>query len=824
MKTRSLANPWPAFTLALAWLLTGGVLPIAAEDAARLAGVVLDESGGVLPGVTVTVTQESAPAGPLLQVTDAGGAFEFANLSPGQYTLVISLPGFRDKREIIRVRAGEAIVRRCALALATLAEAVQVVAEAALIDPRVPTGEAHVAERVLAAVPLAQDRFEDALPLLPSTIRGPDGLLATGGARPNQSALLVNGVNGTDPVTGQFAVRLPLEAVDALKVQSGISSAEFGNATGGVTNVLTRSGQDAWDFQFQNFLPRFRFKEGGVRGADAFTPRLRLAGPIRRGRLWFAETANYRFVRSRVNELEPLGLDRSEQQFESFDSVTQVDYALRPSHRVTGTFVWFPSNIDNVQLDTLHPFEATPDLAQRGWNAAVSERALFGSGRALDVSVSIKQFDVAVQPKTREPSHTTADGVGRNYFNRFDRDSRRYDGSATLTTSIDDRGGDHLLKLGASAARTRYGGVDDSLPILVIRADGSLAQRIDFVGDPAVGATNTEVAGFIDDRWTPLPSLTVHAGARYAYEGIAGDHTVGPRVELAFRPFSGERTVVKAGYGRLYDKLPLNAKDFTRHQRRRLAADDAPGGAVAASIVELENRIAAPGLRTPLSDAWNVELDRILATDLMLRVTYQERHGKRELVVDAADARLSLSSGGRSYSRTFEVTVRRRLERNGEITVSYVRSKARGSLNDFVSLFGTTRDPIIRPNEFSRQPFDAPNRFLAWGVINLPRTITIAPTIEYRQGFPYTVLDEEQQVVGSRNRGGRFPNLFTLDLQATKEIRLTRTRRARVGVQLFNLTDHFNPRDVQNNLGSPAFGAFANSADRQVRLKFVLLF
>lgn len=813
-------------TLALAftWSLTGGDHAAAAEIATRLEGVVLDESGGVLPGVTVTVMDTNG-AEPLVEVTDLEGGFDFVDLAPGQYTLALSLAGFEEKQQTIVVRAGEAIVKQFTLALAGFAEAVEVVARAALlVDPEAPTGEARVEERVLAAVPLAKERFEDALPLLPSTIRGPDGLLNMNGTRANQSTLLVNGVNGTDPVTGQFAVRLPLEAVAALNVQAGIHSAEFGNATGGVTNVVTRPGQDTWDFQFQNFLPRFRFKEGGVRGIDAFTPRLRLAGPIQRGRLWFAETVNYRYTRSRVNELETQGLNRSEQLFETFDALTQIDYALRPSHRLIGTFVWFPNNIDNVQLDTLHPFEATPDLRQRGWNAAVAERAILGAATTFDASFSVKQFNVGIQPKTLDPSEITVTGVRRNYFNRFDRDSRRYDGSAMLTRSIDDRAGTHLVKAGASVARTSYDGIDASLPTLVVRADGSLAQRIDFVGDPTVHATNPEVAGFIEDQWTPLSRLTVHLGARYAYEGVAGDQTLAPRVELALRPLSGDGTVLKGGYGRFYDKLPLNAKDFTGHQRRRVTTFDETGRVIPESITALENRVASGGLHTPLSDAWNVELDQLLAKNLMLRVGYQERHGKRELVVDQLDDALSLSSRGRSRSRSFEATVQRRLAGKGEINVSYVRSSARGNLNDFVSLFGNLRDPIIRPDEFSRQPFDAPNRFLAWGVVNLPRAITIAPTVEYRTGFPYTVMDDLQQVAGSRNRGGRFPNLFTLDLAVTKEVRLTKTRRARVGIQFFNLTDHFNPRDVQNNLSSPTFRELANNADRQVRFKFVLLF
>src|SRR5262249_44060318 len=153
----------------------------------------------------------------------------------------------------------------------------------------------------------------------------------------------------------------------------------------------------------------------------------------------------------------------------------------------------------------------------------------------------------------------------------------------------------------------------------------------------------------------------------------------------------------------------------------------------------------------------------------------------------------------------------------------YVRSSTKGNLNDFVSLFGDVRDPIIRADEYGRQAFDVPNRVLAWGVLNLPRGVTLAPTAEYRSGFPYTVVDQQQQVVGARNAGGRFPNLFTADLAVTKDVTLLKRHRARVGAQFFNLTGHFNPRDVQNNVDSPEYGRFANSADRQVRAKFTLL-
>lgn len=95
--------------------------------------------------------------------------------------------------------------------------------------------------------------------------------------------------------------------------------------------------------------------------------------------------------------------------------------------------------------------------------------------------------------------------------------------------------------------------------------------------------------------------------------------------------------------------------------------------------------------------------------------------------------------------------------------------------------------------------------------------------MEWRNGFPYTVINEQQQVVGVRNEGNQFPNFWTLDLAATKDVQVM-NHRARVGVQVFNLTDRFNPQDVQNNTESAQFGEFANSVKRQVRAKFVLLF
>jgi hypothetical protein len=415
------------------------------------------------------------------------------------------------------------------------------------------------------------------------------------------------------------------------------------------------------------------------------------------------------------------------------------------------------------------------------------------------------------------------DGIAGNYFNRIDRGSRRYDGGTTLSAGFGNRWGTHLLSVGGQFSSASYHGIDESLPVVVSRADGTPLRRIDFVGASSVSSSKSEQGVFADDQWAVNSNLTFHAGARYAHDSLSGDHTFAPRFDASVAPFTGRNTVVKAGIGRFNGNLPLNADGFAERQHRLVT--DLEGSEFNGRSILIENILDADGLRTPSTTIWNVELDHELARDLLARVSYRRSSGARQLVVDAINGEaLVLSSRGTSRSRELEATIRRRFTSRGELNVSYVRSRAEGDLNDYASLFADVRDAIIRPNEYGRQPFDVPNRFLLWGIVHLPYKITVSPTVEYRDGFPYTVVDETHSVVGRRNSDARYPRLFTLDMAITKDVRLISKQRARVGLQVFNLTGHFNPRDVQNNTGSATYGTYANNADRHVRAKFTLLF
>jgi hypothetical protein len=122
-------------------------------------------------------------------------------------------------------------------------------------------------------------------------------------------------------------------------------------------------------------------------------------------------------------------------------------------------------------------------------------------------------------------------------------------------------------------------------------------------------------------------------------------------------------------------------------------------------------------------------------------------------------------------------------------------------------------------------PFDAPHRFLLYGQFDVSQKydVLVAPLFEARSGFPFSAVNERLDFVSLRNAAGRFPMYLSLDVQVTKGFQIPfifKDKRARIGVALFNLTNHFNPRDVQRNLGSSNYGKFYNSLGTSVKAKF----
>jgi hypothetical protein len=112
---------------------------------------------------------------------------------------------------------------------------------------------------------------------------------------------------------------------------------------------------------------------------------------------------------------------------------------------------------------------------------------------------------------------------------------------------------------------------------------------------------------------------------------------------------------------------------------------------------------------------------------------------------------------------------------------------------------------------------------LAWGEIAAPWKLTFAPVIDTHTGFPYSTINQYRDFVGPRNEL-QLPRFVSTDLQVWREIRLPKEKHARIGFGVFNVFNHPDYRDVQNDVDSYRFGEFFNGKSREFHGKFVLEF
>ncbi len=776
-----------------------------------------------LAGVIVSLSGERLASKKLQSISDEEGLYDFPGLIAGDYLISVELNGFKKYEQKMSVQIDATVEQNILLQPEALTSTVTVKQDPTDVTKTDTTTPGVLTSAALQDAPLIDQKFQDALPLLPGVVRGPDGTLNIKGTRPSQSGILVSSLNVTDPVTGNPAIELPLEAVETVHVYSNPYSSEYGKFTGAVTAIETRSGSNKLRYLVTGTLPRPRVRDGHIYGIGAATPRVAVGGPIKKDKLFFFQSLEYRFVRTNVPSLEDLN-QPSDIKRESFDSFSRLDYVINPEHRLTASFSLFPQKFDYFNLNTFNPIETTANFHQRGWFLALNEQAAFKSGSLLQSSFSVKQYDGDIFGNSGTPYRIAPERNFGGWYDRQHRDSRRYELLEVYNFAPKKWQGTHSLKAGINYSHTSFSGTDTSQPVTIVRQDGTRYQLIEFVNGQPLTQSQNEYSAFLQDKWELNGRVTLDAGLRFDRDQLGAQNNFAPRIGIVFLPTASGRTVVRGGAGLFYDKIPLNIGAFTQYPSQRVTTF-AANGVTVTDGPRLFRNTAPNDLKNPYSLAWNLQVDHQVTDRLMFRIGYEERHTHRDFLIQPASLQneLRLQNDGRSLYREFQALARFRFQEGRNIFISYVRSQARGDLNDYNTYFGNLRNPVIRPNEFGRQPFDAPNRLLFWGDFALPHAIVITPVIDWRSGFPYSALNQQQDFVGQRNSAGRFPQLFTLDVLVMKGLKIPfrgKTYRGRAGITFFNLTNHFNPRDVQTNLASPQFGGFYNSPGISMRLKF----
>ncbi|HEY0728533.1 MAG TPA: TonB-dependent receptor, partial [Pyrinomonadaceae bacterium] len=414
-------------------------------------------------------------------------------------------------------------------------------------------------------------------------------------------------------------------------------------------------------------------------------------------------------------------------------------------------------------------------------------------------------------------------------FDRQHRESRRYELLEVYHFPSHQWRGSHAFKTGLNFSHTSFDGTDRSTPVSILRANGTRYQTIEFSGPGVLARKQNEFSAFVQDKWQLNKRFVLDLGLRYDRDQIGKENNFAPRLGFVIAPTESDRTIIRGGVGLFYDKIPLNVSSFEQYQNL-VVTTFANNGVTIVDGPRLFQNTSPDDLENPYSLAWNLQVDHQVSPRLLLRLGYEERSTRRDFVLEPtvnpanpAAGLLLLQNSGRSRYRELQAVARFRFQENRNIYLSYVRSQARGNLNDFNTYFGNQKHPVIRPDEYAKLPYDVPNRLLFWGDFGLPFDIVMTPVLDWHSGFPFSLLNEQQDFVGPRNEGGHFPQLVTLDLLIMKGLTIPfrgKKYKGRAGFTVFNITNHWNPRDVQNNLASPQFGTFFNSPDRSVRLKF----
>jgi carboxypeptidase family protein len=286
-------------------LLLVSAAAIAQEQTVPLEGIVSDATGSVLPGVSIEALNSRGLR--FTTTTDKDGRYRFPAIPPGTYTLTASLSGMeRALVKNIEVTLATSPKVDIKMKVAAVAEAITVSAEAPIVDVQSSAAQTSMRSEVFEQLPRGRD-FATIVTYAPSANQNnKSGGISIDGASGAENRFIMDGVDTTNPQTGVQGKVLVTDFVDEVQVKSAGYQAEFGGATGGVINVITKTGTNdlrgsvgAYDNERSwggNARPVLQLNTAGT-SYEQFQPRkdsdrnlepaVTLGGPLLKDRLWF---------------------------------------------------------------------------------------------------------------------------------------------------------------------------------------------------------------------------------------------------------------------------------------------------------------------------------------------------------------------------------------------------------------------------------------------------------------------------------------------------------------------------------------------------------
>src|SRR6185369_14576890 len=599
----------PIYAALLIFILWGLGAAQQSVTSGTLSGRIEDAQGAVVSGVTVTATHLETNH-QLTTTSDVEGRYRFPYLRTGDYDLKVQAEGFESLTKQLTVSVGQTLDLPIKLTVAGLTAQVDI---GGTDVPVIETVRTQITEtirpREINELPLNGRNFLDLALLIPGvspTNTGSNQRFAETSAVPGQgisiagqrnlyNSFIVDGVSANDDAADLTGTYYSEEVIDQFQVVTSGGIAEFGRASGGVVNILTRSGTNDWHGSVYGFFRNQRFDARNPLAPtkDLLTQAqygVTASGPVLRDNTFFFSNfeqtrRNYsavitilpgavNTVNNRLRAVNyPGSLINTGVVGASFDTTnffTRIDHSINQRNQLSARYSLY--HINAVNSRTVGGLNAvsrgtglgdTDQTVQASNVTTINDRTL----NELRVQYTNSRLDAPVNDDVG-PAVGIA-GVanfGTATFSPLARDINLFEAVDNISTIR----GAHSLKAGGGFLYNRVnilfpGAVQGVYAFSSLNnfLSGNYLNYQQAFGAPDQVQSNPNIGVFVQDEWRVRPDLTLNAGLRYDLQFLpdpiqTDTDNVAPRMGIVWAP-ADRKTVVRSSFGLYYDRIPLRA-------------------------------------------------------------------------------------------------------------------------------------------------------------------------------------------------------------------------------------------------------------------------
>jgi hypothetical protein len=779
---------------------------------------VKDEDRHPVVGARVTLTAPGTSFALVVQ-TDFGGRYRFYDMPKGKYTLEVEKQGFYPSKteELAFVPGAEfPITLRH---VQEFRESMDVTDTAPAVDPAKTSSTNQLTNREIFTLPYPTTRdFRNVLPFLPGVVLDNTMQIHVGGSAGYQLFTQLDGFNATHPVTGLLDLRVSPDSLRLIEIDQSRYSAQYGKGSGGVMRLETGMGDDHWRFSATNFTPGVSAQRGIA--LENVTPRFTFSGPIKKGKAWWFEGLGLEYD-TNVNKDLPSRRENSSPLWR-IDSVSKVQVNVTPGNILTSSFVINHQRIERLGLSLLTPPASTTDQQSEVKMLNIRDSAYSGQ-TLLETGIGFSEFTQKSLPRGGLPFVLRPEGFSGSFFERTSGRASRVQGYGNLYLSPTEWHGRHEMRLGVDLDSIDYHQFISRQPISIVREDGTLARQATFSGPPFFAKDNFESSVYAQDRWSPMERWVLEYGLRGDWDEVIRDAWISPRLATTYFFDGPSMTKLSAGVGLVYDATNLDfvtrSLQGVRFDQNFAADGVTPTGPPIPTLFKVDiNRLQPPHFLNA-----SISFERMLPEAIHLKLEILEKRGRNGGAffnvnpILATGSAYELLSVQNSRYDSVMISAEKKFAQNHEILVSYTRSRAQSNaVLDF-----SLANPTLAQQGGGPLPWDVPNHLISWGWLPITKKIDFAYSLDWHTGFPFSVVNQTQQIVGTLN-SHRFPDYFALNLHVERRFRFHGYEFAvRVGSN--NITNSRNPVVVNNNIDSLHFLTFSSFQKRAFtgRIRFL---